>query len=243
MLTIGLCNGVLGPLLWFTGLAHTTATNATLLGNTEMMFLALLAILILKEEWTTRHLVSFAVMILGVVTISLEGFTHGISIASGDILLILGSLCFGFGSILFRKYLHGTDAEVTVLVRSLVPVLLFILFFPLLSHMFIGEVRGLSNDAILALLGFGLVSRFLNTFTFYEAIEHLPVSVVSICMNATMLVAIAIAHFGLGEPLYVYHFLGGALIVAGIIILEFLGVHPTEEHLESHLTEKKVSRA
>jgi drug/metabolite transporter (DMT)-like permease len=243
MLTIGLCNGVIGPLLWFTGLGHTTATNATLLGNTEMMFLALLAILILKEQWTTRHLISFSVMILGMVIISLEGFTHGISIGSGDILLILGSLCFGFGSILFRKFLHGTDPEVTVLVRSFVPVMLFAMLAPFFSYTFMHEVEALPTNGILALIGFGLLSRFLNTFSFYEAIEHLPVSIVSMFMNVVMVVAIAIAHFGLGEPLYAFHFIGGGLIMLGIIVLEFVGVHPTEEHLESHLVERKASRA
>lgn len=243
MLTIGLCNGVVGPLLWFTGLAHTTATNAVLLGNTEMMFLGVLAIVILHEEWTGRHLLSFILMTLGMVTISLEGFTAGLQIESGDILLILGSLCFGFGSLLFRKYLHGTAPEVTVLVRSVVPVVLYLIAFPFFSFTLSHEVLSLSFNVVLALLGFGFVSRFLNTFTFYEAIDRLPVSIVSMCMNTTMIVAVGIAHFGLNEPLRFYHFMGGALIVLGIVILEFVGIHPTQEHMESQLTERKVSRA
>lgn len=242
MLTIGLCNGIIAPMLWFSGLANTTATNGALLGNAENMFLAILAVLVLREAWTMRHFASVAAILLGIVVISLEGFSDGFVPHSGDLLLILGSLCFAMGSLIFRKYLHGTDVELTVLVRSLVPVITILCLMPFLHFTIEPEIAALTGVGILALLGFGLISRFFNTVTFYEAIDHLPVSTVSLFMNLSVIVTIAIAHFGLGEATRPYHFIGGALVILGIILLEVTGVHPSEKHMEEHLLEKKITR-
>jgi drug/metabolite transporter (DMT)-like permease len=242
MFTIGLCNGILGPMLWFSGLSHTTATNAALLGNAENMFLAVLAVLILKEVWNMKHLASVCTILLGIVIISLEGFSEGFQIQPGDLLLILGALNFSMGSLIFRKYLHGTDIELAVLFRSLVPVTMILFLMPFLHFSIPTEVSGLTLSGVAALLGFGLISRFCNTFTFYEAIDHLPVSTVSIFLNLSVIVTISIAHFGLGEALEPYHLIGGALIILGIVLLELTGLHPSKAHAESHLMEKKVTR-
>lgn len=242
MITIGLVNGILGPILWFSGLQHSSATNAVLLGNAENMFLAILAVLVLREAWTMRHLVSVSVIIGGILIISLEGFTAGFQVHAGDLLLLLGCINFATGSILFRKYLHGTDIELAMLMRSAVPVVTFLVLMPFLHFSIPKEIASLSGNAIFALLGFALISRFFNTFTFYEAIDRLAVSTVSLVVNLSVVVAVLIAHFGLGEALEGYHILGGALIVAGIVLLEVTGIHKSEAHLETHLTERMTSR-
>ncbi len=243
MLTIGLTNGILGPILWFSGLHSTSAVNASLFGNAEMMFMMFMAVLILKEEWTLMHFVSTLSIVLGITTICLHGFTDGLTFQIGDALLLLSSFSFATGSIVFRKYLHGTDPQLAVFMRSVVPVAMFFLIAPFFPSPLLHDVSTLSLTLIGALFAFGLISRFLNTFTFYESIDRLPVSTVSLFSNLTMIVAIGLAHAILGENIEFYHVLGGALIVLGTILIELRGAHAaTEEQLESHLTERKTSR-
>lgn len=244
MLTIGVTNGIVGPLLWFSGLHNTTAVNAALFGNAEMMLMMLMAVMILREEWTLTHFVSSMAIVLGITTICLKGFSDGLELQIGDALLLLACLAFATGSIVFRKFLHGTDPQLVVFMRSFVPVAGFFLVAPFFSSPIFGEITHLPLILFGALLGFGFISRFLNTFTFYEAIDRLPVSSVSLFSNLTMIVAIGLANVILGESVFFYHILGGALIVLGTVLLEMRGTtHPTEEHLESHLVEKKTSRA
>ncbi len=242
MLTIGLTNGILGPLLWFSGLHSSSAVNASLFGNAEMMFMMMMAVLILKEEWTLTHFFSTVAIVMGITTICLKGFSDGLEFQIGDISLILASFSFATGSIVYRKYLHGTDPQLVVFMRSAVPVASFFVFAPFFSFTVHHEVVQLPLVLVGALIAFGFISRFLNTFTFYEAIDRLPVSSVSLFSNLTMIVAIGFAHVILGESIAFYHIMGGALIVFGTLLLELRGMHPTEEHLESHLTERKTSR-
>lgn len=242
MLTIGLTNGILGPILWFSGLHNTSAVNASLFGNAEMMFMMFMAVIILKEEWTLTHFISTMSIVLGIATICLHGFTDGLTLATGDALLLLASLSFATGSIVFRKFLHKTDPQLVVFMRSAVPVASFFLFAPFFPSPILPDLSHLSLILIGALVAFGLISRFLNTFTFYEAIDRLPVASVSLFSNLTMIVAIGLANAILGEHIYFYHILGGGLIILGTFLLELRGVHANEEQLESHLTERKTSR-
>ncbi len=62
LLTIGILNGILGPLLWFVGLHHSTSINASLFGNAEMVFLTLLAVLVLREGFSRVHGLSILTM-------------------------------------------------------------------------------------------------------------------------------------------------------------------------------------
>ena len=242
MLTIGLTNGILGPLLWFSGLHNTTAVNASLFGNAEMMFMMFMAVMILKEEWSLMHFVSTMAIVLGIATICLHGFTDGLTLQTGDALLLLASLCFATGSIVFRKFLHGTDPQLVVFMRSTVPIISFFFFAPFFPSPLLHEISTLSFVLVGALLAFGFISRFLNTFTFYEAIDRLPVSTVSLFSNLTMIVAIGLASAILGEAILFYHILGGALIIFGTLLLELRGMHENDDQLESHLTERKTSR-
>lgn len=242
MLVVGVCNGILGPLLWFLGLRYSSAVNATLFSNAEMVFMILFAVLVLGEKWRGLHIMAMAAIITGIGIISFRDLSFGMGFQAGDALLLLAAFSFSIGSLVFRQYLNKEHAELVVLVRSILPVTVFFLLSPFLQVPFIAELQGLSWKLVLVLLGFGFISRFMNTYTFYEAMERLPVSVVSAAGNMSVIVALLFAHFGLGEELTRYHIIGAAAIILGMVLLEQAGMHPSEEHRESHLTEKKTHR-
>lgn len=242
MLAIGVTNGIVAPLLWFTGLQYTTAVNAVLFGNAEMVFLIVFAVLFLKEKWTHAHTMSIAAISFGIVIIGMRGFTEGVQLRMGDILLILASCSFATGSFIFRKLLNHADARLVLFMRSLLPVVVFFLLSPFATIPFITELRVLPLTLIPALIGFGLISRFMNTFTFYQAMERLKVTTVSLVSNLTLIVGVVFAHFILNEPVYGYHWIGGIFVVLGTLLLELTGSHPAGAHMEPHLTERKISR-
>ncbi len=232
LLTIALFSGTLAPLLWFAGLRQTTAVNAVLFGNAELVFMLLLATMVLGERWTAGRVIAVGAIIAGIVTIALEGFTTALHLRPGDALILLASLSFSIGSITFRRYLRHSHPQVAMFTRSAMAIIVFFLLSPFRVHPFIGEVESFSLMLVPALIGFGFVSKFLNVFSFYQTLERLPVSTVSLFGSLGIIVSIAFSHAYLGEPIETYHILGGILIVAGTIILETFGLNHTREHLK-----------
>jgi drug/metabolite transporter (DMT)-like permease len=235
ILCISLCSGILGPLLWFSGLHGSSVVNAALFSNAEMLFLTLLGVIVVRETFTRIHSLSLVTIVAGLGVIVLKGFTETVTFQIGDVLLLLSCLSYSVGSILFRKYLHKSDPQVVILCRSLSAVAGFFLLSPFLSHNLAAEISAFPIQSIPVLLGFAFISRFLNVFSFYEAVEHLPLTTVSLSLNITVVGSIAFSTWMLHETLEPYHLLGGALVIGGALLLEFAGIHPTERHLEEHL--------
>ncbi len=242
LLLIGMTNGTIGPILLFAGLQNSTAVNASLFTNMEMFFLVLLAVLVLKEPFRRKHVYSTVAITAGMLIISLRGFTEGLTLNWGDMLLILSSLSFALGSIIFRRSLHDVHPRLVLFVRAAVAVCCFFLLSPFIDHPLIEEIRAFPLAALPVLLGFGFISRFLNVFSFYEALDRLKVTTVSIVSNATVVTSLIFAWSMLHEPILPYHIIGGALIVLGTVVLEFMGVHPTRRHLVKHLQQRNGHR-
>lgn len=242
LLVVGLTSGTLAPLLLFTGLSTTTAVNGSLFGNTEMVFLILLAVVVLGEKFTPTHTLSVCMIVAGMIVIALHGFNDGLAFAPGDIFLILASATFAVGSIVFRKFLHHTEPHLVLLVRSAVAISCFFLFSPFLNHTLMQEIVSLPLMAIPVLCGFAFVSRFLNVFGFYASIERLPVTTVSLASNMSIVTSTLFAHVYLGESVLPYHLAGGGFILLGMILLDSAGTHSSEKHLERHLKQRHGHR-
>ncbi len=239
LLLVGLLSGVIAPYLWFTGLEYSTAVNSALFGKMEMVFMLLLAFMFLKEQWTRAHVVGGMIITAGIVLIVTRGASTGLSLRAGDGLILLSSLVFAMGSLIFRTHLHGLGPELVILWRSLTGIAAFFLLSPFLPSTFAHEIMAFPPFLIPALLGFCFIAQFVNVFTFYQAIDRLPISTVSLFVSLEIVGAALFAHWYLSEPLFWYHAMGGGLILAGTIALEMIGTHPSEKHLEEHLAQER----
>lgn len=235
LISIGLLSGVIGPALLFVGLHNTTAINGALFGNAEMVFLTLLAVTVLREPFHRIHALSILTILAGIAVIALKGFSDGLALQQGDLLVAAACFSYAGGGIIFRKFLSHADPNVVILTRSMTAVTCFFLLSPFVSHPLVAEIGAFPLQALPVLLGFAFISRFLNLFSFYEAMERLPVTSISLALNLPVVGSVAFSAWLLGEQLYAYHFIGGALILAGACMLELVGTHPTENHLENHL--------
>ena len=239
LLVVGVFSGTLGPFLFFTGLSYTTAVNGSLFGAAETIFTILLAVLVLSERWTRGRMIAAIAIFTGIVTIALEGFTAGIQLHGGDILILLGCLCFSIGSITFRRFLHNSNPEIAMISRSVIAISIFFLFSPFEQQTFMSEARAFPIGLLTALIGFGFISKFLNVFSFYQALERLPVTTVSLVGSMAVVISVAFAHWILQEPILMYHVVGGILIVGGTVILETAG----PRHSTAHLRQRHHHRA
>lgn len=235
---LGLLSGIGGPMLWFIGLSYTQAVNAALFAKSETIFLIILAHFVLQEKLSRAHFAAIASVCAGVVTIALHGFTSGLSFQPGDLFIIGSVLCYAGGNITFRSKLTGIEPHIALFSRALMAMTAFFLVSPFIENPFISEMTALPVTLIPVLIGFAFIGRFLNSVTYYVALDRIPVSTVSLVSTLDIIGATLFAFFYLGEPIEWYHYAGGAFIILGNVLLELLGTHPTEEILEEHLKQR-----
>lgn len=236
LLALGIFNGIIAPAILFTGLRQTTAINAELFGRSEMVAMIIFAMLFLREEHFTRaHAIGGSLIVFGTIFIALRGFHEELLIARGDLLILLATATYAVGSTIFKRYLFEVPPQLVIMGRSTVALLLFTLLNPFFEHPLREELRAFPFEFLPALLGFGFIARFLNLFSFYEAVDHLPVSTVSLALSLNIIGGTTFAALYLGEHFAWYHMIGGAFIVLGTMLLQILGMHPSEKDLEKHI--------
>ena len=236
---IGALNGLVGPGLWFTGLSMTSAVNAGFFGKIEVVFLLVCAAVFLKEKVTRAHVMAMCAILAGMTAISFKGFTEGLqTIQAGDLLIVAAGFAFATGSVLCRKFASHLKPHMLLGARSLTAIVAFVAIAPFVPNGLSAELRLFPFALIPALVGFGFISRFINSVAFYEALERLPISTISLSVAIDVVLGTVVAWAMLGEPIAWYHFLGGAFIVLGVVLLELLGTHPTEKALEHHVRQR-----
>src|SRR3989339_370557 len=212
LFTAGVLNGVLAPALWFTGLTRTFAINSQWFGGSVIFF--------------------------GLLVVALHGFTERLSIANGDLLIVLAGALYGLGGVLIRKYLRHLEPQVIIVVRSCCAIAFFFLLSPFISHPFVTELQAFPWEFLGVLLGYGLISRFLLIFSYYESLEHLPLPTVSFMGTVTVGTGLLFAHWYLGESILWYQSAGAALVILGAVIAQWGNLRKLEGHvvhfLKSH---------
>jgi drug/metabolite transporter (DMT)-like permease len=238
MLMIGLLAGVLGPLLFFTGLAHTTAINASFFSRFELIFVIALAHFFLNEKVTRVHWIGLATILAGIMMIALRGFTDHINFKVGDLIITLGILSYSCAHMLYRRHLREVQPHVPLFVRTLCAMAAFFLMSPFIEVPFIDQVRALESSVIPALIGFAFIARFLSSMSFYQAIDRLPMTAVSLSSSLTIVGSTFFAFFYLGEQLHWYHFAGALMIILGNALVEILGHKKPAKHVEHRLAQR-----
>jgi len=235
LLIAGCINGALAPMLLFLGLQTTSAINSELFGRSETLFSMLLGAAILHQTIKRPHIIGGSIILLGILFATLRGFSDGFTLQSGDIFIMLSAISFAAGSTVVRKSLHHIEPEILIAMRALMAVTLFFLISPFIEHSFMDEVLTFPLTLLPALLGFGFIARFIGVFSFYEAIERLPVQTYSLMATLTVAGSILFAAFYLGEALHWYHCVGVLLIILGAALVHVAGMHKSDEYFKHHV--------
>ncbi len=100
--TAGVFEPALAYMVGTIGLSLTTASNASLIGSTEVILTILFAALFLKEKLTRTKIILAIVSFIGVFLLIGEANTGSASSILGDLLVLLGTL-FAVGYVIFSK--------------------------------------------------------------------------------------------------------------------------------------------
>jgi drug/metabolite transporter (DMT)-like permease len=220
---VGLFNSALAPLLWFTGLAQTSAINASMLSSADILCILLLSSVILKERITRVQAIGATVVMAGVLVLNISSAGEGFNVHMGDLLVFLGALTSGAGSVLFKKYLSHVMPELAILIRNIAGVVAIGIVSIMVEHAFVAEVQAFPVKKVLLLVAFTFFSRYLNLTFYYEALDRLPAMTMSLISIATPLSGLLFAFLILGETIHSYQMLGAIFIVFGLMIEQMSG--------------------
>jgi len=201
--------------LWTSSLSYTTASNATLLGNTAPLWVALGTWLILKQKLAPAFWRGLAITLLGAALIMGTDFLLHPRFGVGDVMATFTGIFYG-GYFLFteKSRLHFDPVSHIWLVGIGASIALFII-----NLIFHYPLAGFEAQTWLVFLATAVVSQLIGYMALAYALGHLPASVVSPTMVLQPVVTTVLAIPLLGEIPGIWQGIGGAVALVGIYIV------------------------
>ncbi len=201
--------------LWTSALSYTSTSNATLLGNTAPLWVALGAWLILKQKLSREFWRGLGLTLAGAVLIMGTDFILHPRFGIGDIMATGTGFFYGCYFLFTEKsrahfdsvshiWLVGVGASLTLFIINRT------LDYPLV---------GFDSRTWLVFLASAVVSQLIGYMSLAYALGHLPASIVAPTMILQPVVTTLLAIPLLNEIPTIWQGIGGAIALAGIYIV------------------------
>lgn len=170
---IGVVGGSLPFFLFFEGLKETSAINAGLIHKTLFIWVALMAIPILKERLSFWQIAGYFLIVYG--NFFIGGFSS-FKASKGEFMILAATLLWSVETIIANKILKNTAALLAAWGRMFFGVLVLIVF-----ALFQGKLALLFQIKVEQLLPILTSVLFLTgyVFSWYQALKLAPVTVVA----------------------------------------------------------------
>jgi drug/metabolite transporter (DMT)-like permease len=217
LVVLGIVGNTLYQLVFILGLAHTTATNSSLILGTVPTVVAVFAGILGLERITPRMWNGIVVGTLGVVlVIATSGVDFSTTTLHGDLLTVLAVLCWAGYTVGLRKLPKGlSPLRVTTVTTIAGMPGLVIVGLPGLLRMEWGVVPGTAWAALFYATVFSLVVAYL---LWNRSVQAVGGTRTAIYMCVTPLVAVGAAWIMLGEHVRPLQGVGAVLIIAGVLL-------------------------
>ena len=201
--------------LWTSSLAYTTAANATLLGNTAPLWVALGTWLIFKRRLTPAFWRGLMVTLLGAALIMGTDFLLHPRLGIGDAMAIFTGVFYGgYFLVTERSRLHFDPITHIWLVGVGASLTLFVI-----NRVLQYPLTGYPAKTWFVFLATAVVSQLIGYLALAYALGHLPASIVAPTMILQPVVTTLLAIPLLGEIPSIWQGLGGAIALVGIFLI------------------------
>jgi drug/metabolite transporter (DMT)-like permease len=203
--------------LWNTSVMHTGAAIASILGNNTPVFVGILSWLVLHRRPGGSFWIGLSLSVAGCLLIML-GPVH----AGSAPITLLGNLMAIAASLFFAGYLVTTERvrremdtlsfNALAIAGSIATMLIVCLVMRL-------PLTGYPPRAWAAMIALGLVSQLAAYVALVYALGHLPATLTSVGLLGQVPSTAFLAWLLLGEPLTPVQIAGGAVVLAGIVVV------------------------
>jgi len=201
--------------LWATGVMIGGATIPTLLSNVAPLWVGIAALVIFKEKLRPLFWMGLAIAMTGAVLILGNDLLGSSAFGLGSLLGLLSSIFYcGYFVMtqMGRKYLSPMTYFWPAAVSGTIVLFIYCLIMKL-------PLTGYSSTTYLYFLANGLITQVIGYLAVNYALGHLPASIVSPTLLGQPVITALIAWPLLSELLSPMHFLGGAAILIGVIMV------------------------
>lgn len=200
---------------WNSSVKFTTAANATLLGNTAPLWVALAALLFFKEKLGRSFWLGLLLALSGAVLIVGTDFLNHPTFGIGDLMASAAAIFYAaYQLITQRGRVHIDPFRYTWLVGVSATLGMFVM------NLVLGNSFGGYNaQTCLVFLATAIVSQMIGYLAISYALGHLPASVVSPSLIGQPILTTLLAIPLLGEIPKPIQWIGGAVALAGIYIV------------------------
>jgi drug/metabolite transporter (DMT)-like permease len=206
----------------FFGVAYTTASTASVLINTNVLFISLFSALFLKEEFNRNKTVGVLLSFTGVVLVVYAQMTNETIIVNsmfifGCILVLLSAVCWAVYSILGKRLLKTYDPFT---VNTNVFIVGVLLYLPLVIPGVFPAISNISLDGIIAVIYLGVFCSVFAYAAWYYALQHQQAAESAVFLTLIPLFTMILSFFIIGEQPTVLFFLGAAFIMYGVYLTQ-----------------------
>lgn len=207
---------VFGPTLYW-GLRYSTAVNATLLNGFGPLVTGLMASLIIHEPMSRRQVVAALVGLAGVAVLISGGsldFLDAIQTGTGNLIVLAAVLLWSLYSVMARRVMHSRSALSATALSAFIglPFLLLAAIWDLRS-----SPVELSWRLLLAIGYIGLVPTVVGFLSWNAGVRRLGAGGAMVFYNTLPVYGALLGSLALGEPIGVYHLVGGTLIIGAAL--------------------------
>ena len=212
--------GVFGTnALFYTGLHYTTAINATLVNAMTPVTTAFLAWLFIGEKMSWRRVLGILISLSGICWIVSRGSFQALlslTLNPGDLIVFTASALWGFYSVMGKRLM----GKITPFVITTITTCLGALFLvpAALVELSWSPADLWRFEVILAFLYLGIFPSFLSFLIWNRSVLLFGPGRATLVYNTLPLFAVVQSVIFLNESFMPYQMIGGAVIIAGVVI-------------------------
>jgi len=215
---IGLLGGSIPFLLFFKGLQMTTASQGAFVHKTMFVWVAVLALVFLKEKLDKGIIIGAVLLLLGnFFLLKMNGFVF----TTGDLLILAATLLWSTETIISKQALKTIDSKVVAFGRMFFGSLIILVFLIITNK--ISLISTLTGTHWLWIL---VTSLFLfgYVFTWYSGLKTIKASVATSVLLLGSVITTTLNHLFAGAVIVPAQIIGITLLVLGMVSVIWFSV-------------------
>lgn len=200
--------------VWHRSIHYTSVANSTLLANLSPIFVTAAAVGLFGERINPRFVGGLVLALAGSAVLVADSFSVSAQTVRGDLLGIIAAVFYS-GYLLGVSRLRRSASAVEVMWWTTLACALALLPLTLLLN---ETLWPQSARGWWVLIGLALVSQIAGQGLIAWALAHLPASFSSVSLLVQPVAAALFAWVLLAEPFGAWQALGGAIVLAGIVV-------------------------
>ncbi len=217
ILAITISGAVLAPSLFFIGLEQTTASDTTILSNSETIFTVLFALIFFKEKLRPRGYLAVALVLIGVIIVTTNlQFSNFLSNLKneGDLLIISSMALWALDNNMSKIASHRIDISRLVQLKGFIGGgILFI--FALVAKIPVNIMpTEIPNILLVGMVGFGI-----SLYLFLHSLKRIGTVKTMLIYSTGTVFGLMFASVFLHEKIGWYQILAIVLMLTGIYLV------------------------